>query len=179
MMNVHETHAVLWAVRKRVQGMKYKGMGTARDRIAKRKTVTGNPKDRGHLMTSFVSQAEAAWPLHGNSYHLPVQSVKVKNFGYPDQRAEVVEAIVNKQEEPKVDLHAGRTVTRCLAVKCRHSSCKSQPNAALAVAIVAIVRERVLREGNCAPGNGLSYTSVSLSATAKALTRRLFEEYSW
>jgi predicted MarR family transcription regulator len=48
-MNVHDTHAVLWAVRKRVDGMKYTGMGRARDRIAKRETVTGNPKDRGHL----------------------------------------------------------------------------------------------------------------------------------
>jgi hypothetical protein len=50
MMKVHDTHAVLWAVRKRVEGMKYTGMGTARDRMAKRETVTGNPKERGHLV---------------------------------------------------------------------------------------------------------------------------------
>lgn len=131
--------------------------------MAKRKTVTGNPKERGHLAMSFVSQAEATWPLYGNSHHLPVQSVKVEDFGDPNQRAEVVEAVVNKQEEPKVDLHTGCTVTRRLAVKRRHSSCKPQPNAALG-AVVVLVRERVLRERNCAPGNGLSYTSVSASA---------------
>lgn len=67
MMNVHDTHAVLWAVRKRVEGMKYTGMGTARDRMAKRKIVTGNPKERGHLIKSFVSQAEAALSLHHHS----------------------------------------------------------------------------------------------------------------
>lgn len=163
MMNVHDTHAVLWAVRKRVEGMKYTGMGTARDRMAKRKTVTGKPKDRGHLAKSFVSQAEAALSLYGNSHHLPVQSIEVKNFGDPNQRAEVVEAVVNKQEEPKVDLHTSCSVTRRLAVKRRHSPCKPQPNATLG-AVVVLVRERVLRERNCAPGNGLSYTRVSASA---------------
>lgn len=131
--------------------------------MAKRKTVTGKPKERGHLAESFVSQAEAALPLCGNSHHLPIQPVEVENFGDPNQGTEVVEAVVNKQEEPKVDLHTGCSVTRRLAVKRHHSSCKPQPNATLG-AVVILVRERVLRERNCAPRNGLSYTSVSASA---------------
>lgn len=49
-MNVHDTHAVLCAVRKRVEGMKYTGMGTARDKMARREIVIGNPKDCGHLV---------------------------------------------------------------------------------------------------------------------------------
>lgn len=46
---VHVIHAVLWIVRNRVSGRKYRGTGTARDTTAMRDTVRGKPSDCGHL----------------------------------------------------------------------------------------------------------------------------------
>jgi hypothetical protein len=49
--------------------------------------------------------------------HIPIQAVQVENLANPDQGSEVVEAIIHKQKEPKVDLHPYRAVARHLATR--------------------------------------------------------------
>jgi hypothetical protein len=48
-MNVQEIQAMLWTVRKRVSGIRYRGTGMAIDVMAIKETVIGNPRDWGHL----------------------------------------------------------------------------------------------------------------------------------
>lgn len=49
---VQEIHEVLWTVKKRVSGMRYMGMGTAIEIMAISDTVSGKPRDCGHLVPS-------------------------------------------------------------------------------------------------------------------------------
>jgi hypothetical protein len=130
-------------------------MGTAREMMASKETVTGKPKDCGHLENNHC-QLSPEMGVIGSAYCIPVQVVEIKDFCNPNQRAEIIEAIVDKEEEPKVDLHAGLSVTGNLAVERCHGSCKSHPQARRGIAIVALVRDRVLRERHCTPRNGLN-----------------------
>ena len=54
MMKVQHIHDVLWTVRNRVSGLRYMGMGTRVPMRAMRHTVTGNPRDWGHLDESVL-----------------------------------------------------------------------------------------------------------------------------
>lgn len=86
---------------------------------------------------------------------IPVQPVKIEYFGDPNQSTEVIEAVVDEEEEPEVDLHTGRSVTGDLAIECCRGSYKSQPDVIRFVTVVAFVWERVLRERHGTPRNGL------------------------
>ncbi|KAH6609225.1 hypothetical protein Trco_002571 [Trichoderma cornu-damae] len=95
--------------------------------------------------------------------------VEVKDFGDPNQRAEVVEAIVDEEEEPKVDLHASLSVSRDFAIKGRHGPREPHQDAtrAVVVTVAALVRKRVLREGHSTPRNGLDGAHISFDTTRR------------
>lgn len=76
----------------------------------------------------------------------PVEAIEVEHLGDPDKGRDIVEAVVDEEEEPEVELDLCRAVTWCLR--------------AIAVWEIwpVIVRQRVCRKRYCAPGDGLSNT---------------------
>lgn len=82
------------------------------------------------------------WPLiwaQGVMY-APVQAVQIEDLGDPNQGRDVVEAVVHKEKEPKVDLYARLAVTGDLMAR---------------AIVVLIVREGILGKWYRTPGYGL------------------------
>ena len=61
----------------------------------------------------------------------PVQAVDIEDFGDPNQGRQVVEGVVDKQKEPKVDLDSGSPVSRHLPAR---------PGRVVGFAIAVLVR---------------------------------------
>lgn len=81
-------------------------------------------------------------------FHLPVQAVEIKDLRDPNQGREVIEPVVHKQEEPKVDEHSRLSVAGHLSTDSRLCERRAR-----------VVVQRVLRKRNCAPRNSLETIS--------------------